>query len=136
LIKSCRRDGPKVSNAAASLTLYTVTLAVLAGAALGAAAIQALHAQVKPPAYLVIDVDVTDPELYAQYQAARPLQTQYSARFIALGGKTESFAGEPPKRAVIAAFDSLEKAQALRDSAAYKELVSVRDRAYSPRAAH
>ena len=40
----------------------------------------------------------------------------------------EAFAGEPPKRAVIAVFDSLEKAQALRDSAAYKELISVRDK--------
>jgi uncharacterized protein (DUF1330 family) len=111
-------------------TRYAVTLAMLAGAALGATAIQVLHAQAKPPAYLVIDVDVTDAELYKQYQAkARPLQSQYSARFIALGGTIEAFAGEPPKRAVIAVFDSLEKAQALRDSAAYKELVSVRDKA-------
>jgi uncharacterized protein (DUF1330 family) len=41
----------------------------------------------------------------------------------------EAFAGEPLKRAVVAVFDSLEKAQALRDSAAYKELIAVRDKA-------
>ena len=73
---------------------------------------------------------MTDAELYKLYQSkAGPLQSQYSARFIAQGGKVEAFAGEPPKRAVVAVFDSLEKAQALRDSAAYKELIAVRDKA-------
>ncbi len=46
----------------------------------------------------------------------------------------DAFAGEPPKRAVIAVFDSLEKAQALRDSPAYKELIPVRDKASKYRA--
>src|SRR5260370_42655092 len=39
-----------------SKTSYTVALSVLAGAALGAAAIQGLHAQAKPPAYAVAEV--------------------------------------------------------------------------------
>jgi uncharacterized protein (DUF1330 family) len=109
---------------------HKLALAGIVGAALGAAAVQGLHAQAKPPAYLVIEVDVTDADLYKQYQSkAGPLQSQSSARFIAQGGKVDAFAGEPPKRAVIAVFDSLEKAQALRDSTAYKELVSVRDKA-------
>jgi Domain of unknown function (DUF1330) len=78
-------------------TRCTIALAMLAGAALGAAAIQGLHAQAKPPAYIVIEVDVTDADLYKQYQSkARPLQSQYSARFIAQGGKIDAYAGEPP----------------------------------------
>jgi uncharacterized protein (DUF1330 family) len=109
---------------------YKLAFAGIAGAALGAAAVQGLHAQVKPPAYLVIEVEVTDADLYKQYQSkAGPLEAQYSARFIAQGGKVDAFAGEPPKRAVIAIFDSLEKAQALRDSTAYKDLIAVRDKA-------
>jgi uncharacterized protein (DUF1330 family) len=109
---------------------YKLGLAGIVGAALGAAAVQGLHAQAKPPAYLVIEVEVTDADLYKQYQSkAGPLQSQYSARFIAQGRKVEAFAGEPPKRAVIAVFDSLEKAEALRDSAAYRELTSIRDKA-------
>jgi uncharacterized protein (DUF1330 family) len=111
-------------------TRCTIALAMLAGAALGAAAIQGLHAQAKPPAYIVIEVDVTDADLYKQYQSkARPLQSQYSARFIAQGGKIDAYAGEPPKRAIIAVFDSIEKAQALRDSAEYNELIPLRDKA-------
>jgi uncharacterized protein (DUF1330 family) len=58
-----------------------------------------------------------------------PLQLQYSARFIARGGRVDSFAGEVPKRAVIAVYDSLEKVQALRDSPEYQALVPLRDKA-------
>ena len=39
---------------------YIVTLAMLAGVALGAIAVQTLHAQTKPPVYYVAEVDVTD----------------------------------------------------------------------------
>jgi len=35
-------------------TQYTVALSMLAGIGLGAVAVQGLHAQAKPPAYLVI----------------------------------------------------------------------------------
>jgi uncharacterized protein (DUF1330 family) len=111
-------------------THFAITLGVLAGAALGAAAVQGLHAQSKPPAYQVIEIDVKDPDLYKQYQAkAMPLQLQYSARFIARGGQLDAFAGEPPKRAVIAIYDSIEKVEALRDSPEYKALVPLRDKA-------
>ena len=37
-------------------TYYTVGLSMLAGAALGAGAIQALHAQAKPPVYYVAEI--------------------------------------------------------------------------------
>jgi uncharacterized protein (DUF1330 family) len=111
-------------------TYYTITLAMFAGAVLGGAAIQSLHAQAKLPAYQVIEVNVKDPELYKQYaEKAMPLQLQYSARFIARGGKVDTFAGELPRRAVIAVYDSIEKVQALRDSPEYKALVPLRDKA-------
>ena len=58
-----------------------------------------------------------------------PLQLQYSARFIARGSKVDTFAGEAPKRAVIAIYDSLERVQALRDSPEYMALVPLRDKA-------
>jgi uncharacterized protein (DUF1330 family) len=111
-------------------TRYAVALAMLAGAMFGAAAIEGLHAQAKLPAYQIIEINVKDPELYKQYaEKAMPLQLQYSARFIARGGKVDAFAGEPPRRAVIAVYDNIEKVQALRDSPEYKALVPLRDKA-------
>ena len=109
---------------------FTVVSSMLAGAALGAAAVQGLHAQAKSPAYQVVEVEVTNPDLYKEYQSkAMPLQLQYSARFIARGGRVEAFAGEPPKRVVIAVYDNMEKLQALRDSAEYKAIEALRDKA-------
>ncbi len=39
---------------------FGLGLAALAGAALGAAAVSGLHAQTKPPAYVVVESDVTN----------------------------------------------------------------------------
>ena len=105
-------------------------LAGIAGAIIGAAAIQGLHAQARPPAYLVLEIDVKDADLYKQYlEKGGPLYSQFTGRFLARGGKVDAFAAEPPKRVVIAVFESVEKAQAFRDSPAYKELIPLRDRA-------
>ena len=105
-----------------------VLIAGLAGMSIGAGAVQILHAQAKAPAYLIAEIDVTNPDLYKQYLAkGGPRYGQFGGKFLARGGKVDAFAGEPPKRVVIAVFDSLEKAQALRDSTAYRELIPIRD---------
>jgi hypothetical protein len=41
-------------------TRYKTVLAVFAGAALGAAAVQALHAQAKPAGYYIAEITVKD----------------------------------------------------------------------------
>ncbi len=43
---------------------HTVALSILAGVAFGAAAVQALHAQAGPPAYVVAEIDVKNPAPY------------------------------------------------------------------------
>ena len=43
---------------------YTVVLSMLAGAALGAAAIEGLHAQAKPPVYTVSEIQITNLDAY------------------------------------------------------------------------
>ncbi len=109
---------------------HKLGLAGIAGAVIGAAAIQGLHAQARPPAYLVLEIDVKDADLYKQYlEKGGPLYPRFTGRFLARGGKVDAFAGEPPKRVVIAVFDSIEKAQAFRDSPAYKDLIPLRDKA-------
>ena len=44
---------------------------MVAGAALGGAAIQGLHAQAKPPVYYVAEIDVTNPDAYAKEYAPK-----------------------------------------------------------------
>jgi hypothetical protein len=46
-------------------------LGVLAGTLIGAAAVSGLHAQAKPPVYLITEIDVTNPNAYAKEFAQR-----------------------------------------------------------------
>ena len=48
-------------------TRYSVPLAMLAGIAIGAAAVQTLHAQAKPKAYLVTESEILDQAALAEY---------------------------------------------------------------------
>ncbi len=107
----------------------TIGLAMLAGAALGAAGVQGLHAQTKPPIYYVAEIDVSNPDAYATEYApkAQALIKSHGGRQLAIGGaagagaaKLTAFDGEPPKRAVVQVWDNMEKLQAWRDDPQYK----------------
>ena len=53
----------------------------------------------------------------------------FGGRYLVRGGRNVGIEGDPPKgRIVISAFDSFEKAQAWRDSPAYKKILTVRER--------
>jgi uncharacterized protein (DUF1330 family) len=110
-------------------TKFNLTLAVLAGAALGAVAIQGLNAQGKSLAYYVSEIQVTDPAVYQTYlDKNTPLIESMGGRFLSRGGKIVAHDGMPPQRFAIAVFDSMEKAQAYRYSATYKEIIPDRDK--------
>ena len=107
-----------------------VLVSVVAGAMAGAAAMQALHAQAKPPAYVVGEIDVKNPELFAKEyvpNASKAIRDG-GGKYLVGGGKSVSFYGEPPKRIAIMAFDNLEKAEAAFNSAAYKEAKEAGDK--------
>src|SRR5882724_11264227 len=109
---------------------FTVGLAIVAGAALGAAAVEGLHAQAKPPVYQIVEIDVLNQDAYVNDYAPKAQAAIKAAggKFLAAGGKTTTIEGEPPKaRVVIQQWDSVEKIQAYRDSAAFKDLVPLRN---------
>jgi uncharacterized protein (DUF1330 family) len=102
-----------------------VAVALFVGCALGAGAISGLHAQgAKKPAYVVAEVQVTDPAAFQAYAAKVPDTLKpYNGRTI-VRGKGDALEGEPPKGSVVVlAFDSLEDARKWYDSAAYLALI-------------
>jgi uncharacterized protein (DUF1330 family) len=109
-------------------TRYKVALAMLAGTGLGAAAIQGLGAQAKPPIYVVIAIQkITDAEAY------KPLPVKGQAAAEAAGGhylirtsKITNLDGTPPARLALIEFDSVEKVKAWYNSAAQKEVDVIR----------
>jgi uncharacterized protein (DUF1330 family) len=110
---------------------FKVGLGMLAGFALGAAAVAELHAQAKPPAYVISEIDVTNPDAYAKEYV--PLATKALAesgqKRLVSGGKTLSIAGAPPAaRIVVSTFESMEKAQAAYTSPAYVEARKIGDK--------
>jgi uncharacterized protein (DUF1330 family) len=110
---------------------YKIAIAMLAGAVLGAAAVQGLHAQAKPPAYVISEIDVTDKEAYAKEYvplAVKALKESGQKQLVA-GGKTAAISGEPPKsRIVLSVFENMEKAQAAYTSPAYLEARKIGDK--------
>jgi uncharacterized protein (DUF1330 family) len=104
--------------------------AMLVGAALGIGAIEMLRAQSKPPAYLISDITITDEVGYKEYlDKLLPTYTQFGGKFLVRGGQTVAIpgGGEPPKRAVVVVFESLDKAKAWNESDAVKQSRLLRD---------
>jgi uncharacterized protein (DUF1330 family) len=110
---------------------YSVPLAMLGGIAIGAFAVQTLHAQAKPPVYVVSEIDVTNVDAYTkEYVAlARASITKTGGKLIAASQNVTSLEGAPQKsRITINVYDSLEKAQASRNSSDYLEAREVGDK--------
>ena len=80
---------------------YKIALSMLVSAALGAAAVQGLHAQAKPKAYLITESQVLDREALNTYfpkivEAAKRQGGRVA--YIGPSEKTVPVVGEAPKR--------------------------------------
>jgi uncharacterized protein (DUF1330 family) len=109
----------------------TVGLGMVASAALGATAVQTLHAQTKPPAYNIAEITIKDQDGYNKeyLPLITKALTDAGGKFLVRGGKTISYEGAAPAtRVVVIQFESLDKLQALYNSAPYKDAVAVGDK--------
>jgi uncharacterized protein (DUF1330 family) len=112
---------------------YKFAVAVTAGVAIGALAVQGLHAQAKPPVYFVAEIEVTNPDAYAKEYApkAQAIIKAAGGRFLAIGGSAAATGtvtaldGDAPKRVVVQVWDSMEKIRAWRANPEYIELRKV-----------
>ena len=74
-------------------------------------------------AYVIADVEVSDPEQYKQYQALSPgAIAAAGGEFLVRGGRSETLEGDwRPARMVVARFPTYGAAKAFYDSALYVE---------------
>jgi uncharacterized protein (DUF1330 family) len=110
-------------------------LAMLAGAAFGATAVNGLRAQAKPGAYAIVDIsEVTNPDLFKTLlPKAGPAMAGSGGQFIVRTEKITPLDGAAPKRFVVIAFDSVDKARAWNDSAPQKEVNDIREKSTKSR---
>jgi uncharacterized protein (DUF1330 family) len=65
------------------------------------------------PAYVVVNIEVTDPERYAEYIKQAPSTVaRHGGRYLARGGRAEALEGDvQPRRFVVLEFESYERAK-------------------------
>jgi uncharacterized protein (DUF1330 family) len=109
---------------------HKLALVLLAGIALGGAGATAIHAQQAKvaPGYVIAEVEVNDTTAFAKYAAGVPgTLAPFNAKYVVRAGKITPVEGDAPKgRFIVIAFDSVEKAQAWEDSAAYEAIKPIR----------
>ena len=102
-------------------TKYTIALSMLAGMAVGAFAIQTLHAQAKLPVYMIGLNEVTDADRYAN-EYVRPAQASIKAHggvYVAAGPGILIEGTLPKERVVILRWDSMDALKAWRELPEY-----------------
>ena len=113
---------------------FGLGLGMLAGTVIGAAAVTGLHAQAKPPVYLVSEIDVTNPEAYGKEFAplAQATIKAAGAKFLVIGGTAGAGAkpvievkGTAPKRVTIQTWDSLEAMNKWYNGADYQAALKI-----------
>jgi uncharacterized protein (DUF1330 family) len=88
-------------------------------------------AQTRPPGYMIVEYEVTDPAAYQEYlkASAELRQSGLGGTFLVRGAKGVGLSGEPPKTTAIIQFASLEEAVDFDRSAEYSALKANRDKA-------
>jgi uncharacterized protein (DUF1330 family) len=114
-------------------TRYTVVLSMIAGAALGAVAVQGVQAQLAAKkAYAITELESLDAQAAADIaKRVQAAQAEAGGRNLrTAGGKVVGLEGPPPpKRVGLTEWDSLEKAEAFYKSKAWTDLGPERDKA-------
>ena len=82
-------------------------------------------------AYVIANIKITNPELYAQYVQLTPVSIKpFGGRFIVRGGRAEKLEGAvEANRVVVLEFDSYERANDWYESEGYRHAKEIRQSA-------
>ena len=82
-----------------------------------------------PAAYLIVESQVCDPELFKRYMGAAPeVVKSFGGEYLVRGGRMHVLEGDwQPPRMTVLRYPSFEQAQAMYDSPAYVHARSLRE---------
>ena len=109
-------------------------LGIVAGTVIGAATVSGLHAQTKPPVFLITEIDVSNPDAYGKEFAPKAQATikAAGAKFVLIGGAgganakpISAIEGTPPKRVAIQQWESIEALNKWYKGADYQEALKI-----------
>jgi len=107
-----------------------VALAIIAGFGLGAATVGMIHAQAKPPVFVVAETDITNMNAFMkEFQPkAAALVQKHGGRLLAASANVTALDGQRPSRVAVQQWESMEKVKAWHGSAEYKEIRKIGDK--------
>jgi uncharacterized protein (DUF1330 family) len=112
-------------------TLYVTALSLTAGALFGAAGVEMLHAQAKPPVYQITLQEVSNPEALSKefVPVARAAVKQHGGAPVASGAPIAIEGAAPSvQRVVINQWPSVEKVREWNKSAEYRKAREIGDK--------
>jgi uncharacterized protein (DUF1330 family) len=110
---------------------YRMVLAMLAGAGVGGLAVEGIHAQTKPPAYYVVEIDVKNEDVFSKEWAPKADETIKAAggTYLVRSTTAERIEGAAPKRVLITKWNNIDNLTAWRLSEAYMRTLPILDKA-------
>src|SRR5215470_16883745 len=110
-------------------TRYTVALSMIVGAAIGATAIQGLHAQASKARVLMIsESEIVNSAAVPEYNTEVKRVLKAAGGDLSISDKVISVLGTAPQRVGVTEFDSVDKAQAWVKSQERQALAPVREK--------
>ena len=108
-------------------TRFAIAVSMLAGAVLGGAAIQVLHAQAKPPVYMIAINEVRDQDGYAKdyVPPAQKSVKDYGGEYVAAGPGTQVAGTLPHGPVVILRWESMEALQRWLNSPEFQAALKI-----------
>ena len=106
---------------------FGMALSMAVGVAFGGAAIQALHAQAKPPVYMIAINEVSDQERYAReyVSPAQKSVKDHGGEYLAAGTGTQVAGNLPHGPVVILRWESMEALQGWRNSPEFQAALKI-----------
>jgi uncharacterized protein (DUF1330 family) len=104
-----------------------MTLSMVVGAALGGGVIQALHAQAKPPVYMIAINEVSDQEHYAKEYVppAQKSVKDHGGEYVAAGPGTQVAGNLPNGQVVILRWESMQALRGWRNSRDFQTALEI-----------
>ena len=108
-------------------TRFTITGPMIVGAVLGAAGSLTLHAQPKPPVYMIAINEVRDQEAYAKEYVSPAQKTvkDYGGEYVAAGPSTQITGNLPHGPVVILRWESMEALQRWHNSPEFQAALKI-----------
>jgi uncharacterized protein (DUF1330 family) len=108
-------------------TRFAIAVSMLAGAVLGGAAIQALHAQAKPPVYMIAINEVRDQVGYTKdyVPPAQKSVKDHGGEYVAAGPGTQVVGNLPHGPVVILRWESMEALQGWLNSPEFQAALKI-----------